>query len=135
VRCRYTDEIEVEDGWRGAPVRLFIRLIFRHWHRRWHQVTEILFAAGRDGTFPPDRRPALVPQRGSGEGRNVVSFSNSVAGHLVLPIVVIVVPAGPQLGTIRASGQHRLGMPMPTPLRIGCQSIRCQIHCETCQLF
>lgn len=47
-RCRYTDEIEVEDGWRGVPVRLFIQVVFRHRHRRWRQLTEILAAADRD---------------------------------------------------------------------------------------
>jgi hypothetical protein len=40
--CRYTDEIETDDGWRGAPTRLFIRLMFRHRHRRWHQLARIL---------------------------------------------------------------------------------------------
>ncbi|MDF0530009.1 hypothetical protein P0W64_10585 [Tsukamurella sp. 8F] len=34
-RCKYTDEIEIEDGARGWPVRLFIELMFRHRHRRW----------------------------------------------------------------------------------------------------
>lgn len=41
-RCRYTDEIETEDGWRGAPVRLFVRLMFRHRHRRWHTLARML---------------------------------------------------------------------------------------------
>lgn len=41
-RCRYTDEIETDDGWRGAPVRLFIRLMFRHRHRRWHHLARML---------------------------------------------------------------------------------------------
>ena len=40
--CRYTDEIETDDGWRGAPTRLFIRLMFRHRHRRWHTLSRIL---------------------------------------------------------------------------------------------
>ncbi|MGV9677282.1 hypothetical protein ACWDSJ_18550 [Nocardia sp. NPDC003482] len=40
--CRYTDEIEIDDGWRGAPTRLFVRLMFRHRHRRWHRLAEIL---------------------------------------------------------------------------------------------
>jgi ligand-binding SRPBCC domain-containing protein len=40
--CRYTDEIETDDGWRGAPTRLFIRLMFRHRHRRWHRLSRIL---------------------------------------------------------------------------------------------
>jgi ligand-binding SRPBCC domain-containing protein len=37
-RCRYTDEVETDDGLRGAPTRLFIRLMFRHRHRRWHRL-------------------------------------------------------------------------------------------------
>jgi len=41
-RCRYTDEIETEDGWRGAPTRLFVRLMFRHRHRRWHALAAII---------------------------------------------------------------------------------------------
>ncbi|MEE6169068.1 MULTISPECIES: hypothetical protein [unclassified Mycolicibacterium] len=41
-RCRYTDEIETDPGWRGAPTRLFIRLMFRHRHRRWRTLAEIL---------------------------------------------------------------------------------------------
>ena len=45
-RCRYTDQIEVEDGWRGAPVRLFIRLMFWHRHRRWRQLAGIIGGAG-----------------------------------------------------------------------------------------
>ncbi|MFF0488033.1 SRPBCC family protein [Nocardia sp. NPDC004068] len=40
--CRYTDEIEIDDGWRAAPTRLFVRLMFRHRHRRWHRLAEIL---------------------------------------------------------------------------------------------
>ncbi|MBB4682632.1 SRPBCC family protein [Amycolatopsis jiangsuensis] len=41
-RCRYTDEIVTDDGWRGAPTRLFVRLMFRHRHRRWHQLARML---------------------------------------------------------------------------------------------
>jgi hypothetical protein len=41
-RCRYTDEIETDDGLRGAPTRLFIKLIFRHRHRRWRTIAKIL---------------------------------------------------------------------------------------------
>ncbi|OEV12833.1 hypothetical protein [Streptomyces nanshensis] len=41
-RCRYTDEIETEDGWRGAPTRLFVRLMFRHRHRRWQLLARML---------------------------------------------------------------------------------------------
>lgn len=40
--CRYTDEIETDNGWRGAPTRLFIRIMFRHRHRRWRTLAEIL---------------------------------------------------------------------------------------------
>ena len=28
--CRYTDEMETDDGWRGLATRLFIRLVFRY---------------------------------------------------------------------------------------------------------
>jgi ligand-binding SRPBCC domain-containing protein len=41
-RCRYTDEIESDDGLRGAPTRLFIKLMFRHRHRRWRTLAKIL---------------------------------------------------------------------------------------------
>jgi hypothetical protein len=41
-RCLYTDEIETEDGWRGAPTRLFVRLMFRHRHRRWQLLARVL---------------------------------------------------------------------------------------------
>ncbi|HET9874210.1 MAG TPA: hypothetical protein VFQ37_00385 [Mycobacterium sp.] len=40
--CHYTDEVETDDGWRGLPTRLFIRLIFRYRHRRWHTLARIL---------------------------------------------------------------------------------------------
>lgn len=40
--CRYTDEIETDDGWRGPPTRVFIRLMFRHRHRRWRTLARIL---------------------------------------------------------------------------------------------
>ncbi|WP_068270288.1 hypothetical protein [Aldersonia kunmingensis] len=40
--CRYTDEIETESGWRGAPTRLFVRLMFAHRHRRWQTLAGIL---------------------------------------------------------------------------------------------
>lgn len=43
--CRYTDEIETERGWRGAPARLFVRIMFRHRHRRWHTLTRMLSSA------------------------------------------------------------------------------------------
>ncbi|WP_280419811.1 hypothetical protein [Nocardia carnea] len=45
-RCRYTDEIEVEDGWRGLGIRLFAELMFRHRHRRWRELTRVLAASG-----------------------------------------------------------------------------------------
>lgn len=38
-RCRYTDEIETDDRLRGGPTRLFIKLMFRHRHRRWRTIT------------------------------------------------------------------------------------------------
>lgn len=41
-RCRYTDEIETDDGWRGAPTRLFARLMFRHRHHRWHRLAGLV---------------------------------------------------------------------------------------------
>ena len=40
--CRYTDEIETDDGVRGAPTRFFIRLMFRRRHRRWRELAAIL---------------------------------------------------------------------------------------------
>ncbi|NLU82131.1 hypothetical protein [Rhodococcus sp. HNM0569] len=40
--CRYTDEIELEDGVRGAPVRLFAEIMFRHRHRRWRTLARVL---------------------------------------------------------------------------------------------
>lgn len=40
--CRYTDEIEIDNGPRGTLTRLFIHLMFRHRHRRWHQIASIL---------------------------------------------------------------------------------------------
>lgn len=36
--CRYTDEIETDAGARGAVTRLFVRLMFRHRHRRWQRL-------------------------------------------------------------------------------------------------
>lgn len=41
-RCRYTDEIETDDGWRGLLTRVFVRLMFRHRHRRWRSLAQIL---------------------------------------------------------------------------------------------
>jgi hypothetical protein len=35
-------EIETDDGWRGAPTRLFVRLMFRHRHRRWDRLSRML---------------------------------------------------------------------------------------------
>ncbi|GAB10522.1 hypothetical protein GOARA_058_00050 [Gordonia araii NBRC 100433] len=40
-RCRYTDEIEVEDGLRGLPMRGFVRLMFGHRHRRWQTLAAV----------------------------------------------------------------------------------------------
>lgn len=55
-RCRYTDEVEVEDGVRGYGVRLFIHLMFRHRHRRWRRLTALLAGSGID------LRPAAVAE-------------------------------------------------------------------------
>ncbi|OBI09406.1 hypothetical protein AWC18_11880 [Mycolicibacter nonchromogenicus] len=41
-RCRYTDEIETDDGIRGWGTRAFVRLMFAHRHRRWHALAAIL---------------------------------------------------------------------------------------------
>jgi ligand-binding SRPBCC domain-containing protein len=41
-RCLYTDEIETDDGLRGAPTRLFIKVMFRHRHRRWRTLAQLL---------------------------------------------------------------------------------------------
>ena len=40
-RCRYTDEIETDDGIKGWGTRLFIRLMFAHRHRRWRMLAAI----------------------------------------------------------------------------------------------
>lgn len=40
--CRYTDEIEIESGLRGALTRIFVHLMFRHRHRRWHRLATLL---------------------------------------------------------------------------------------------
>src|SRR5258705_6712673 len=42
-------------------------------------------------------------------------------------------PASRQAGTISSSEQHHLGM--PPVLRIGGQSVECQIDCENCQMY
>lgn len=41
-RCRYTDEVETDGGWRGWLTGLFIRLLFRYRHYRWHTLARIL---------------------------------------------------------------------------------------------
>ncbi|VFA96500.1 SRPBCC family protein [Nocardia cyriacigeorgica] len=41
-RCRYTDEIEIEDGWRAFGLRQFVAFLFRHRQRRWRQFTRII---------------------------------------------------------------------------------------------
>lgn len=41
-RCRYTDEIETDDGIKGLGTRLFIRLMFAHRHRRWRTLAAIV---------------------------------------------------------------------------------------------
>lgn len=40
--CCYTDEIETDDGWHGLVTRAFVRLMFRHRHRRWRTLARIL---------------------------------------------------------------------------------------------
>ncbi|MFF2087280.1 hypothetical protein ACFVVM_26200 [Nocardia sp. NPDC058176] len=40
--CRYTDEIEIEDGLHGLATRAFIHLMFRHRHRRWRALARVL---------------------------------------------------------------------------------------------
>jgi ligand-binding SRPBCC domain-containing protein len=40
--CRYTDEIETDDGWRGVLTRTFVKLMFRHRHRRWRLLAQVL---------------------------------------------------------------------------------------------
>jgi ligand-binding SRPBCC domain-containing protein len=41
-RCRYTDEIETDNGLRGLMTGLFIRLMFRYRHHRWRRLARIL---------------------------------------------------------------------------------------------
>lgn len=41
-RCRYTDEIEIEDGVRGLGTRAFVHLMFRWRHRRWRALARVL---------------------------------------------------------------------------------------------
>lgn len=41
-RCRYTDEIETDPGFLGAATRAFAWLLFRHRHRRWRQLADIV---------------------------------------------------------------------------------------------
>ncbi|WP_319945036.1 hypothetical protein [Nocardia macrotermitis] len=41
-RCRYTDEVEVQDGLPGFGVRVFVHLMFRHRQRRWRQLATLL---------------------------------------------------------------------------------------------
>lgn len=41
-RCRYTDEIETDDGVLGAGTALFIKVFFRHRHRRWRRIAPLL---------------------------------------------------------------------------------------------
>ncbi|MGJ6127061.1 hypothetical protein QN239_31215 [Mycolicibacterium sp. Y3] len=40
--CRYTDEIETDDGLHGILTRIFIKLMFRHRHHRWQTIATIL---------------------------------------------------------------------------------------------
>ncbi|MBF6343959.1 hypothetical protein IU421_21765 [Nocardia cyriacigeorgica] len=41
-RCRYTDEIEIEDGWRAFGLRQFVTFLFRHRQRRWRTFARII---------------------------------------------------------------------------------------------
>ncbi|TLG10838.1 hypothetical protein FEK35_13015 [Nocardia cyriacigeorgica] len=41
-RCRYTDEIEIEDGWRALGLRQFVAFLFRHRQRRWREFARII---------------------------------------------------------------------------------------------
>jgi ligand-binding SRPBCC domain-containing protein len=41
-RCRYTDEVETDDGWSSLPTRAFIHLMFRYRHRRWRALARVL---------------------------------------------------------------------------------------------
>ncbi|MET7639976.1 hypothetical protein [Streptomyces sp. NPDC005438] len=47
-RCRYVDEIDIEDGVKGIPVRLFARVMFPYRHRRWRKLVSA-------GTAPTPR--------------------------------------------------------------------------------
>ncbi|GED99229.1 hypothetical protein [Gordonia crocea] len=49
-RCRYTDEIEVADGPRGALTRVFVRLMFAHRHRRWQTLAAVVNAIDTPAT-------------------------------------------------------------------------------------
>lgn len=45
-RCRYTDEVEVEDGRRGAGLRLFVHVFFRYRQRRRRELARVPAASG-----------------------------------------------------------------------------------------
>ncbi len=40
--CRYTDEVETDDGVVGAVTAAFIRVMFRYRHRRWRALARVL---------------------------------------------------------------------------------------------
>ncbi|MQY29642.1 hypothetical protein [Nocardia aurantia] len=40
--CRYTDEVEIDDGVRGFGTRVFVHLMFRWRHRRWQALARVL---------------------------------------------------------------------------------------------
>lgn len=42
--CRYSDEIEIEAGWRTPIVALFAKLFYRHRQRRWRRVARRIAA-------------------------------------------------------------------------------------------
>lgn len=44
-RCRYTDEVEIQAGWRTPFVWLFARLFYTHRQRRWQRLVASRFSA------------------------------------------------------------------------------------------
>jgi hypothetical protein len=46
--CRYTDEIELDDGVLGFGTRLFAHAMFRWRHRRWRALAQVLAAGTRE---------------------------------------------------------------------------------------
>ncbi len=50
--CRYTDEVEIDDGITGFGTRLFVRLMFAHRQRRWRELTRLLASSELLGPRP-----------------------------------------------------------------------------------